>query len=75
MENNEAYRILTRELTNMHHTERTVLDTHPSYQAAMDAVKAGNKGLAVSLAYNNFRTDKGDAYRVKNSLPFTANAE
>lgn len=73
MENNEAYRILTRVLTNMHHTERTVLDRSARYQEAMDAVKAGNLGLAVSIVYW-LRTQAGEAYRAKFKLPFDAKA-
>lgn len=75
MTNQEAYRILTRVLTNMHHTERTALDRSASYQRILNAVKMGKHGLAVSMAYNRFKNASGDAWRAKQGLPFTANAE
>jgi hypothetical protein len=75
MSNSEAYRILTRELTNMHHTERTALDRSASYQRILNAVKMGKNGLAVAMSYNRFRNGQGDAWRAKQGLPFTANAE
>lgn len=74
MTNEEAYRILTRELTNMHHTERTALDYSDRYQEALDAVKTGQNGKAVSLVYG-LRTGAGEASRTARGLPFTANAE
>lgn len=71
MSNFEAYRILTRVLTNMHHTERTALDRSASYQRILNAVKLGKKGLAVSMAYNRFRNTQGDAWRAKQGVGFT----
>ncbi len=62
MTNEEAYRIITRDWTNMHHSERTVLDTHPDYQKILDAVKAGDRETAITLALN-VRTDAGRAWR------------
>lgn len=64
MTNEEAYRILTRDWTNMHHTERTVLDTHPDYQKMMDAVKAGDRQTAITLALN-VRTPAGRKWRAE----------
>ncbi len=62
MSNQEAYRIITRDWTNMHHTERTVLDTHPDYQKILDAVKVGDRETALTLALN-VRTAEGRAWR------------
>lgn len=69
MDNSEAYRILTRLLTNMHHTERNDLDVSPQYQEIMDAVKAGDVNLARYLA-QGIRNSAGDAYRARRGLPF-----
>jgi hypothetical protein len=70
MENSEAYRVLTREWTNMHHTERTALDGSASYQRILNAVKQGKKDLAVAMAANRFRNSQGDAWRAKQDKDF-----
>jgi DNA-binding FadR family transcriptional regulator len=69
VDNSTAYFILTREMTNMHHSERTDLDKSPQYQEIMDAVKAGNSILAMYLV-EAIRNSAGDAYRAKRNLPF-----
>jgi len=69
MENSEAYRILTRELTNMYHTERSALDVSPKYQEILDNVKAGNVHKAVVAAIS-LRTESGNKWRAKQDLPF-----
>lgn len=65
----EAYRILTSELTNMHHTERDALDSYLMYHTTLDAVKAGNNALAISLALP-LVTEAGDKWRAKQDKPF-----
>lgn len=66
----DAYRILTREFTNMHHTERTALDTYAMYHTTLDAVKAGDKDLAIALVMP-LVTEAGDAWRAKQGKTFT----
>lgn len=66
----EAYRILTRELTNMHHSERTALDNAGwKYRAALDLVKACKGAEAVELVIPMV-TDAGQAWRAKQGLRF-----
>jgi DNA-binding FadR family transcriptional regulator len=69
VDNTTAYFILTREMTNMHHSERTDLDKSPQYQEIMDAVKAGNTELALYLV-QAVKNTAGDAYRAKRDIPF-----
>jgi len=70
MSDNEAYRILTRELTNMHHSERDALDNARwRYRAALDLVKAGKNAEAIELACE-LVTDNGQAWRAKQDLRF-----
>lgn len=70
MTNGEAYRILTSQWTNMHHSERTGLDNSSEYQDILDLVKEGKRIEAVFMA-TALKTDRGDAWRVKmGDLPF-----
>jgi hypothetical protein len=59
-----AYTRLTRELRAMHHTERTILDTHPDYEAIMLAVHEGRDADALNLA-QPIHTEAGDAWRIR----------
>jgi len=69
MDNATAYFILVREMTNMHHTERTALDNSPQYQETLDAVKANDTARAIELA-QALRTEQGEANRAKRGVPF-----
>jgi len=69
MDNSEAYRILTRELTRMHSTERDILDRSYGYQGALDAVKGGYTDLAHEFV-QDMRTNAGDAWRAEQGITF-----
>lgn len=69
MDNATAYFIVTRELTNMHRTERDNLDVSPQYQDILDAVKAGRTTYAQYLV-QCVRNTAGDEYRSRRDLPF-----
>jgi len=69
MTNSEAYFIITRDWTNMHHTERTGLDNSSEYQDILDLVKEGNRIEAVFMA-TALRTSAGDAWRAKQGKKF-----
>jgi hypothetical protein len=66
----EAYRILTREWTNMHHSERTALD-HAGwiYTSAMELTRQGRKDEATSLVFGLI-TVAGCAWRQKQDKRF-----
>jgi len=70
MSDSEAYRILTREWTNMHHTERTALDKLRALPVILKAVKDGKSVAAVTLV-KPLRTEKGDAWRAKQEKIFS----
>jgi len=59
-----AYHRITRELRDMHHTERTILDTHPLYEDIMQAIHEGNDAHALAMA-EPIRTEAGDAWRAR----------
>lgn len=59
-----AYYRLTRELRDMHHTERTMLDTYPLYEAIMVAAHEGRDAEALAMA-EPIRTEAGDAWRAR----------
>lgn len=70
MSNHEAYRILTRELTNMHHSERTALDNAGwRYDSALELVRQGRNDEAVELV-SALVTDAGQAWRAKQDKKF-----
>lgn len=63
-EKSNAYAKLTRELRAMHHTERTILDTDPAYEAIMTAVHVGDDAEALRLAAH-IHTTAGDSWRAR----------
>jgi len=63
-EKSNAYARLTHELRNMHHTERTILDTHPHYEQIMTLIHEGRDAEALALA-EPIRTERGDAWRAR----------
>lgn len=66
----EAYRILTRELTNMHHTERTALDNSGwIYTSALELTRQGRNAEATSLVFG-LMTVAGCAWRQKQDKKF-----
>jgi hypothetical protein len=70
MTNEEAYRILTREWTNMHHTERTALDNDKIiYEDALALVKRGMRDEATDQVIPLI-TIAGQAWRVKQGKRF-----
>lgn len=60
----KAYERLTRQLRTMHHTERTILDTDPAYEAILTAVHEGRDKDALDLA-QHIHTAAGDAWRAR----------
>jgi hypothetical protein len=73
MTNSEAYRILTREWTNMHHTERTALDNDKVlYNDVMALVKRGMREEATEQVVTLI-TDAGQAWRAKQDKRFINN--
>lgn len=62
-----AYHRLTRVLRNMHHTERTILDTYPLYEQIMTAIHEGNDAHALAMA-EPIRTEQGDAWRARQAI-------
>ena len=63
-----AYAHLTRTLTNMHHTERTALDSRPDILDLVTGEPVGDaKAIVAVLA---LRTERGDAWRQKQGIPF-----
>jgi hypothetical protein len=70
MTDSEAYYRLTREWTNMHHTERTVLDKHELYRKALDAVVAGDM-MYVTFLTSAMQTEAGKAWRAKHGISFS----
>lgn len=69
MDNASAYFIATRQLTNLHHSERTALDASPQLQEILDAVKAGDNYHAVWLL-GCVRNLAGDTYRTRRDIDF-----
>ena len=69
-ETREAYRVLTRELTNMHCTERDILDAAPILPVVLSAVHAG-RGAAAVVVVEYMRTERGDAWRAKQGKEFS----
>jgi hypothetical protein len=59
-----AYHRITRELRNMHHTERNILDTYPHYEQIMRLIHEGRDAEALALA-EPIRTEQGDAWRAR----------
>lgn len=62
-----AYYRITRVLRNMHHTERTILDTYPHYEQIMTLIHEGRDAEALALA-EPIRTARGDAWRAKQDI-------
>ncbi len=70
MTNFEAYRILTREWTNMHHSERTALDSNSQlYSDVLALVKRGMREEATD-AVIVLITDAGQKWRAKQDKRF-----
>jgi hypothetical protein len=70
MSDHEAYRILTRELTNMHHSERTALDNDSvRYRDALDLVKRGMHDEATEVVIP-LVTVAGQTWRAKQNIRF-----
>lgn len=70
MSDHEAYRILTREWTNMHASERDILDRAGwKYLSALELTKQGRREEAVEIV-TAMITDKGQTWRAKQDKKF-----